>query len=136
MRSVEAIRCRALILIQASSAARCSGRMAVSQHSILQEGAWMNCSTQQHQHYCGIDLHARPLYVCILDQSGTMRVQKNLPTPPDAFLRLLAPYRDAVGVAVECICPCYWLADLWSKAGIAFVLGQALSMTAIEGGKA
>lgn len=30
----------------------------------------MKFYTQQHQFYCGVDLHARSLYVCILDQAG------------------------------------------------------------------
>jgi hypothetical protein len=41
-----------------------------------------------------------------------------------------------VGVAVECIFPWYWLADLWAAEGIPFVLGHALYMKAIHGGKA
>ena len=94
---------RRLILIQASFAASCSGRMAVSQQSILQGGGLDEFYTQQHKHYCGIDLHARAMYVCILDQSGIILVHKNLPTTPEAFLRVLAPYREDVVVAVECI---------------------------------
>jgi expansin (peptidoglycan-binding protein) len=67
--------------------------MAVSQQSTLQEEAWMNFyATRQHKHYCGIDLHAKALYVCLLDQAGTILVHKNLPTTPEAFLRILAPY--------------------------------------------
>ena len=96
----------------------------------------MNFYTQQHKHYCGIDLHARAMYVCILDQHGTKLVHKNLPTTPDAFLRLIAPYREDLVVAVECIFTWYWLADLCQKEGIAFVLGHALYMKAIHGGKA
>jgi len=42
--------------------------------------------------------------VCILDQSGAILVHKNLPTTPAAFLRLSAPYREDLVVAVECIC--------------------------------
>lgn len=63
----------------------------------------MNFYTQQHNHYCGIDLHTRTMYVCLLDQSGTMLIQKNLPATPEAFLRVIAPYRDELVVAVECI---------------------------------
>ena len=96
----------------------------------------MNFYTRQHNHYCGIDLHARAMYVCSLDQHGTKLVQKNLPTTPEAFLRIIAPYREDLVVAVECIFTWYWLADLWKKEGIAFVLGPALSMKAIHGGKA
>ena len=31
----------------------------------------MNFYTQQHKHYCGIDLHAKAMYVCIL--AGRLR---------------------------------------------------------------
>ena len=27
----------------------------------------------QHQYYCGIDLHAKKMYVCIMDREGTGR---------------------------------------------------------------
>jgi len=110
--------------------------MAVPQQSIPKEDTWMNFYTQQHKHYCGIDLHAKAMYVCILDQSGTKLVHKNLPTTPEAFLRVIAPYREDVVVGVECMFTWYWLADLCQKEGIAFVLGHALYMKAIHGGKA
>jgi transposase len=125
-----------MILIQASFAAVCSGRKAVSQQSTLQEETWMNFYTRQHKHYCGIDLHAKAMYVCILDQAGTILLHKNLPTTPEAFLRIIAPYRDDVVVGVECIFTWYWLADLCNKEGLGFVLGHALYMKAIHGGKA
>ncbi len=40
----------------------------------------MRFYTRQHQFYCGIDLHARTLYVCIMDQFGKVLVHKNLLT--------------------------------------------------------
>jgi hypothetical protein len=76
------------------------------------------------------------MYVCILDQAGTVRVPKNTPATPEDFLRVVAPYRDDLVVAVQCIFTWDWLADLCAQAGIAFVLGPALSMNAIHGGKA
>jgi transposase len=39
-------------------------------------------------------------------------------------------------VAVEGLFTWYWLADLWTQEGIPCVLGHALSMKAIHGGKA
>ncbi len=96
----------------------------------------MNFYTRQHKHYCGIDLHARAMYVCILDQHGTKLVHKNLPTTPAAVLRVIAPHREDLVVAGECLFTGYWLADLWAKEGIAFVLGHALYRKAIHGGKA
>jgi hypothetical protein len=53
---------------------------------------------QHHKHYGGIDLHARARYVCILDQHGAKLVHKNLPTTPEAFLRVVTPSRDELGV--------------------------------------
>jgi hypothetical protein len=86
----------------------------------------MNFYTQQHKHYCGIDLQAKARYVWILDHSGTKLGHKNLPTTPEAFLRVIAPSRDDLVVAVEGLFTGYGLADLWAKEGMAFVLGHAL----------
>ena len=96
----------------------------------------MNFYTHQHKHSCGIDLQAKAMYVCILDESGAKLVHKTLPTTPEAFLQIIAPYREDVVVGVECMFTWYWVADLCSKEGIPFVLGHALSMKAIQGGKA
>ena len=51
-------------------------------------------------------------------------------------MRVVAPYRDDLVVAVKCIFTGYWLADLCEGEGVAFVLGHALYMKAIHGGKA
>jgi transposase len=96
----------------------------------------MRFYTQQHPHYCGIDLHARTMYLCILNQAGAIVVHRNMKAEPDAFLKAIAPYREQIVVAVECIFTWYWLTDLCAQEGIAFVLGHALYMKAIHGGKA
>jgi transposase len=96
----------------------------------------MRFYTKQHQFYCGIDLHARTMYVCILDHHGESLLHRNMPARPETFLKAIAPYRDDIVVAVECIFTWYWLADLCARKGIPFVLGHALYMKAIHGGKA
>ena len=96
----------------------------------------MRFYTQQHQFYCGIDLHARTMYVCILNHDGEMLVHRAMQASPETFLKAIAPYREAIVVAVECLLPWYWLADLCAHEGLPFVLGHALSMKAIHGGKA
>ena len=96
----------------------------------------MRFYTKQHLHSCGIDLHARTMYVCILNQEGGIVFHKNLPSTPEGFLKAIAPYREDVVVAVECIFTWYWLADLCARENIPFVLGHALYMKAIHGGKA
>jgi len=91
--------------------------------------------TKQHVHYCGIDLHARSLYLCILNQEGETLIHRQLPCDREKLLKTLAPYREDLAVAVECLFCWYWVADLCSEQGITFVLGHALYMKAIHGGK-
>src|SRR4030095_15174761 len=74
--------------------------------------------------------------VCILDQGGEVLVHRNLTTDPEAFLKALAPYRPGLVVAVECMFTLDWLADLCADQGLPCVLGHALSMQALHGGKA
>jgi transposase len=96
----------------------------------------MQFYTKQHNAYCGIDLHARSMYVCILNQAGDILVHRNMQASPETFLRTLTPYREDIVVAVECVFTWYWLADLCAHEGIPFVLGHALYVKAIHGGKA
>src|SRR5919199_1594569 len=96
----------------------------------------MRFYTQQHQFYCGIDLHARTMYLCLLNRDGEILVHRNMPAGPEPLLKAIAPYREDLVICVECIFPWYWLADLCAREGIPFVLGHALYMKAIHGGKA
>src|SRR6266704_5996754 len=75
-------------------------------------GGPMKFYTQQHPHYCGIDLHARTMYLCILNQAGAIVLHRNMKADPESFLKAIAPFRDQIVVAVECIFTWYWLADL------------------------
>ena len=95
----------------------------------------MQFYTGQHRYYCGIDWHARQMYVCIVNQEGAILVHRNIKTDPTYFLELIAPHRDDLAVAVEGIFTWYWLADLCAREGIPFVLGHALYIKAIHGGK-
>src|SRR5262247_3003199 len=96
----------------------------------------MRFYTNQHPFYCGIDLHARSMYVCILRHDGEILLHRNMKAAPEPLLKAVAPYREGLVVAVECMFTWYWLADLCQQEGIAFVLGHALYMKAILGGKA
>jgi transposase len=96
----------------------------------------MRFYTKQHQLHCGIDLHARTMYACILDQHGEILLHRNMQARPETFLKAIAPYRADVVVAVECIFTWYRLADLCAQEGIPFALGHALYMKTIHGGKA
>ena len=95
----------------------------------------MQFYTKTHEHYCGIDLHAKTMYLCILDREGQVLLHQNRKSCPEDFLAATQPYRDDL-VAAECMFTWYWLADLCQREGIEFVLGHALYMKAIHGGKA
>jgi transposase len=86
--------------------------------------------------YCGIDLHAHTMDVCLLRQDGEVVLHRHRPARPDALLKAIAPYRDGIVLAVACIFPCSWLAHLCAQEGLPLVLGHALSMQAMHGGKA
>jgi transposase len=51
------------------------------------------------------------------------------------MLALLEPFRDDLVVGVECMHCWYWISDLCEEHGIKFILGHALYMKAIHGGK-
>ena len=96
----------------------------------------MRFYTQQHQFYCGIDLHARTMYLCILHRDGEILVHRTMPAGPDPCLKAIAPYREDVVVCVACLFTWSWLADLCAREGLPFVRGHALYMQAMHGGKA
>jgi transposase len=71
-----------------------------------------------------------------LNQEGEILLHRHRQAGPEPLLQALAPYREDLVVCVECLFTWSWLADLCAREGIAFVLGHALSMKAIHGGKA
>jgi transposase len=85
---------------------------------------------------CGIDLHARQMYVCVMDRQGKKLVHTNVKHNDfEFFLKLVAPYRHSLTVCCECMFGWYWLADACQEAGLTFVLAHALYVKAIHGGK-
>ena len=95
----------------------------------------MRFYTKQHQFYCGIDLHARTMYICIMNNEGKILVHKNMIANSENLINVIEPYKTDMVLGVECIFTWYWIADLCSRIGVKFVLGHALYMKAIHGGK-
>ena len=96
----------------------------------------MRFYTNSHRYYCGIDLHARTMYLCIIDQQGDVLLHRNMKAEPEPLLKAIKPYREDIVVGVECIFTWYWIADLCNDQSISFILGHALYMKAVHGGKA
>ena len=95
----------------------------------------MRFYTKQHKFYCGIDLHTRNMYICILDQAGKVQFHENMKCSGQNLIDAVSPYKEDIVLAVECIFAWYWVADLCAKANIPFILGHALYMKAIHGSK-
>jgi hypothetical protein len=53
----------------------------------------MRFYNQPHQYYCGVDLHARSMYLCIRDQAGTIVFHHNLAAEANTFLKAIEPYK-------------------------------------------
>ena len=96
----------------------------------------MKYYTSTTQYNCGIDLHARQMYVCVMDRQGKKLVHTNVKDNDfQFFLKLIAPYKHDLTVCCECMFGWYWLADACQEAGLTFVLAHALYVKAIHGGK-
>ena len=66
---------------------------------------------------------------------GKVQIHQNIKTDPELFFELIFPYIDDIVIGVECVFCWYWLADLCAEHQIPFILGHALYMKAIHGGK-
>ncbi len=71
----------------------------------------MNFYNNLHPYYCGIDLHARVLYVCIIDQEGQTCVHKEIPDSPNELKSILEPCLGDIVVGVECMHCWYRVSD-------------------------
>jgi predicted NBD/HSP70 family sugar kinase len=52
----------------------------------------MRFYTEQHKFYCGIDLHARTMYLCVLNQEGEILLHRNMKAGPEPFLQAIAQF--------------------------------------------
>jgi len=55
----------------------------------------MRFYNQPQEFYCGVDLHARSMYLCILDHAGNIVLHEDLPAEPAAFLEAIAHAESA-----------------------------------------
>lgn len=61
----------------------------------------MRFYTEQHEHYCGIDLHKRTMYLCVVDATGEGVLERNVKSRPEQLLRALDRFRGDVVVGAE-----------------------------------
>jgi len=90
----------------------------------------------ESEYSCGIDLHSRQMYVCVMDHEGNKMLHTNVTGNDwDYFLSRIEPFRHDLTVCCECTFNWYWLADACAAENIEFVLAHALYVKAIHGGK-
>lgn len=87
------------------------------------------------KYYCGIDLHSRSMYVCLMDKEGNILLHRNMQNDFDHFKKIMKPYLNEMAVGVESTYNYYWLADACRDDDIPFHLGHAFYMKTIHGGK-
>ncbi|WP_460058226.1 IS110 family transposase, partial [Spirochaeta dissipatitropha] len=95
----------------------------------------MRFFTDQHEFYAGIDLHAREMYVCVMNQHADILFHRNMPADPEHLGKVLSQFSSDIVVGVECMFTWYWIADYCEDHSVPFILGHALYMKAIHGGK-
>ena len=96
----------------------------------------MNLYQTQHPFYCGIDLHAKQMYACVVDQHGKKHLHRNFKTrQADKFFEEINPFGNDLVIGCESTFNWYWLADACAERDLPFVLGHALYLKAIHGGK-
>ena len=55
------------------------------------------------EYNCGIDLHSRQMYMCLMDHEGNKLVHTNVTGNDwDYFLSRIKPYREDLTVCCEC----------------------------------
>lgn len=95
----------------------------------------MDFARVETEYSCGIDLHARTMFACVMDTKGDILFHRNLKNDFALLQNVLEPFQDNISVGVESTYNWYWLADGCHQAGIPFFLGHALYMKAIHGKK-
>ena len=67
---------------------------------IRQEGL-MERANVTTEYCCGVDLHARTMYVTVVNRAGEVLVRQNMPNHFGKFVRVLEPFLPSVSVGVE-----------------------------------
>lgn len=87
------------------------------------------------EYFCGVDLHSRTIYICIMNRAGEILLRRNITNDFEIFKRIVEPFLSGLVVGCESTYNYYWLFDGCRKAGIPFYLGHAYYMKAISSSK-
>lgn len=86
--------------------------------------------------YCGIDVHSRIIYICIIGENKKVLVHRKLKNmETDKLLAMLKPYKNNIVIACESTFAWYWLSNFCVEHDFEFILGHPYYMKAISGSK-
>jgi len=85
--------------------------------------------------YCGIDLHAKDSYLCVIDEKDGIRLRKKVPNDLPTVLYELGSFSPSPSVVVESTLNWYWLVDGLQEAGFEVKLAHSLGLQMITGAK-
>jgi transposase len=86
-------------------------------------------------YYCGVDLHAKKNYICVLNKDGDIMLKHNIKNNFQSFKQNIQQFLPNLAIGCESTYNYYWLADGCHNEGLRFHLGHALYMKAISGHK-
>jgi hypothetical protein len=123
-------------LIEAPSSAYRRGLLALGTQPQEEEETSCDATLRRTSVMVASTCTPAPWSLCIVKQDGEIMRHRPMKAAPEPLLPAIAPDQEDLVVGVEGLFTWYWLADLCAREGIPFVLGHALDMQALHGGKA
>jgi transposase len=85
--------------------------------------------------YCGIDLHAKDCFLCVIDEKYRVYLREKVANDLEVILNFLGSFSPRPCVAVEATLNWYWLVDGLQGAGFNVKLAHSLGLYMITGAK-
>ena len=85
--------------------------------------------------YCGIDLHAKDSYLCVIDRKEKIHLRKKVPNQLPIILHELDQFSPKPSVVLESTLNWYWIVDGSQEAGFNVKLAHIFGLRMITGAK-
>jgi hypothetical protein len=135
-RTLFAVACKPLILIEAPSSAYRRGMLALGTHPQAEEETSGASTPSSPSLMVASTGTPAPWSLCLVNPDGAIVRHRPMTAAPEPLLKAIAPDQEALVVCGECLVTWSWLADLCAREGIPVGLGHALDMKALHGGTA
>ena len=87
------------------------------------------------QYYCGIDLHSKDSWLCVIDEKDRIQLRKKVPNHLPTILHELDNFSSKPSAVVESTMNWYWLVDGLQDAGFEVKLAHIFGLHMITGAK-